>query len=298
MLPVQIAFDFESAPSETSRIASNLQVPPPAKAPRSHTLRSDAESAARIAPVAPVALLERHQLTAGLEAALRVRAASPLRLTVTDNRRTMISLRRHPRFMEVRLHHMFLYADQPMRDALADYLFDSDRVAAQQIGRFIEQHRERIRRNVPQSRIRLSTLGTHHDLAAVFRDVNQRYFDDAVDAQITWGRDAQVRRVRRSIKLGSYTARERLIRVHPALDAAYVPRFFIEYIVYHEMLHHVLPPKVTRGRRDLHGPSFQAREREFADYAQALHWERENLDRLLRRNVELRRTRRSATHSR
>jgi predicted metal-dependent hydrolase len=294
MLPVQIAFDFDSAPSETSRIASNVQMPPLPKSTRTRTLRPDAESAARIAPVAQ---LERHQLTAELETVLRSRAAAPLRLTVTDNRRTMISLRRRPRFMEVRLHHMFLYADQPTRDALADYLFDSDRVAAQQIGRFIEQHRERIRRHVPQPRSSLSTRGTHHDLAAVYRDVNQRYFDNAVDAHITWGRDAQVRRVRRSIKLGSYTARERLIRVHPALDAAYVPRFFIEYIVYHEMLHHVLPPKVTRGRRDLHGPTFQAREREFADYAQALHWERENLDRLLRRNVELRRTRRPAANA-
>jgi hypothetical protein len=293
MHPVQTAFDFASAvsvPAEPARIAPHAATAALEKT-RSRTLRPEPESASRIAPVAHT---ERHQLSTELEAALRARAQSALRLTVTDNRRTMISLRRRPRFMEVRLHHMFLHADQLTRDALADYLFDSDRVAAQQIGRFIEQHRERIRRAAPQPRSALSTRGTQHDLAEIYRAVNQRYFDNTVDAHITWGRDAQVRRVRRSIKLGSYTARERLIRVHPALDAAFVPRFFVEYIVYHEMLHHVLPAKVTRGRRDLHGPIFQAREREFAEYAQALHWERENLERLLRRNVEARRTRRPA----
>jgi len=41
----------------------------------------------------------------------------------------MISLRRRPRFMEVRLHHMFLEADLATRDALSDYLFRSDRSA-------------------------------------------------------------------------------------------------------------------------------------------------------------------------
>ena len=46
---------------------------------------------------------------------------------------------------------------------------------------------------------------------------------------------------RRSIKLGSYSATERLIRVHPALDRPWVPRYFVSYIVYHEMLHHVIP---------------------------------------------------------
>ncbi|HEX4354895.1 MAG TPA: SprT-like domain-containing protein [Polyangiales bacterium] len=219
----------------------------------------------------------------GLEAALRAQVATPLRLTITDNRRTMISLRRRPPFMELRLHHMFLQADQATRDALADYLFHSDRSAGQAIGRFIERHRERIRRHTPRTRIHLSTAGTHFDLSDIYQTVNRDYFDGDVDAHITWGRDPQLRRVRRSIKLGSYTSRDRLIRVHPALDAAYVPRFFIEYIVYHEMLHHVLLPKVTRGRRDLHGPAFQARERLFLDYARALQWERDNLDRLLRR---------------
>jgi predicted metal-dependent hydrolase len=115
--------------------------------------------------------------------------------------------------------------------------------------------------------------------------VNARYFASRVETKISWSRDHQLRTRRRlrSIKLGSYTARDKLIRVHPALDAAFVPRFFVEYIVYHEMLHHVLPPRRSGKRRSLHGPEFQAREKDFEQFEAALQWERENLERLLSR---------------
>ena len=46
----------------------------------------------------------------------------------------------------------------------------------------------------------------------------------------------------------------------------------------------MLPARSSGGRRCLHGPEFQARERTFAHYHEALQWERENLDRLLRRS--------------
>jgi hypothetical protein len=301
MVAVQIAFDFFCRKPGTRLTASVVPAIPAMMATTATTASEPRVSYALPTRVAHQAAPELSEVQAALEVSLRSAVDVPLRLTITDNRRTMISLRRGQHFVEVRLHHMFLQADGPTRDALSAYLFLSDRRAAQHIGRFIEQHRGHIRREAARRPIYISTLGTHHDLSEVYRTINQRYFDDAVNARITWGRDPHASRARRSIKLGSYTARERLIRVHPALDAAFVPRFFIEYIVYHEMLHQVLPPKLQHGRRDLHGPAFKARERQFADYVVALRWERDNLDRLLRRRVDGRkagsRTRRQTTRT-
>jgi predicted metal-dependent hydrolase len=233
------------------------------------------------------------ELSAALELALRARCGVPLRLTVTDNRRTMLSLHKRKHLVEVRLHHMFLRAEAPIWDALSDYLFQSDRAAAGVIARYIEQHRRHIRR--PEERaLALATSGVHHDLHEIGREINQRYFEGQADVHLTWGRGQaappRARATRRSIKLGSYTSRDRLIRVHPALDAAFVPRFFVAYIVYHEMLHHVVPPTVQNGRRDLHGPAFQARERQFEQYHAALAWERDNLDKLLQNRGRRRKT--------
>jgi hypothetical protein len=75
---------------------------------------------------------------------------------------------------------------------------------------------------------------------------------------------------------------ERLIRVHPILDRPWVPRYFVSYIVYHEMLHHVIPQSQGSGRRMLHPPIFQARERLFRDFDRALAWEKAHIGRLLK----------------
>ena len=230
-------------------------------------------------------------LAQALELALRARYGGrtpSLRLRVTDNVRTMVSLRRDKLRdqIEARVHHMFLHAPPEIWTALGEYLFSAERDAARTIARYIEQQRQRIRR--PERRpVELSPRGRHHDLHEICRAINERYFAGEVSVNVTWARNqsGKPHSSRRSIKLGSYTSRDRLIRVHPALDAGFVPRYFVEYIIYHEMLHHVLPPKLQNGRRELHGPAFVARERQFQDYKAALQWERENLGKLLRRRA-------------
>ena len=279
----QLGFDFARtqapSPASVDLAAARARQVNQASVPR----LASPEPTAPVSPAAPEPdALPATELSAALELQLRARCGVPLRLTVTDNRRTMLSLHRRKELIEVRLHHMFLRAEADLWDTLGEYLFANDRTAAGVIARYIEQHRTHIRR--PEARpIALATAGVHHDLSEICRDVNQRYFDAQAEVHITWGRGnaSKARATRRSIKLGSYTSRDRLIRVHPALDAAFVPRFFVEYIVFHEMLHHVVPPTVQNGRRDLHGPAFQARERKFEHYHAALAWERDNLGRLL-----------------
>jgi len=87
-----------------------------------------------------------------------------------------------------------------------------------------------------------------------------------------------------------------LIRIHPVLDRAWVPRYFVAYVVYHEMLHHMIPSargnarqassniasaKGQIARRVLHPPEFLERERQFRGYDRALDWERRHINRLL-----------------
>jgi hypothetical protein len=280
MVATQTAFDFEAcfAPEPAAPRGPAAERPTSAAPPPRREVTRRTRTAA-----APEATFDR-EANEQLEAALQSAIALPVRITLTDNRRTMISLERSPRRMHVRLHHMFARADAGTLHALGQYLASSDRAAAQQIGRFIEQHRTSIRGRTVRP-VQLSAVGLHHNLNDIYRDVNARYFASRVEAKISWSRDQQLRSRRRprSIKLGSYTARDKLIRVHPALDAAFVPRFFVEYIVYHEMLHQVLPPRRSGKRRSLHGAEFQAREKVFEQFEAALHWERDNLDRLLSR---------------
>ena len=205
-------------------------------------------------------------------------------VTLTDNRYTMISVRRVPkeRRYEVRLHHMFADADPVITRALARYVADNDPDSSRILGEFIDQNagyvRGRARRQPTQV---IYTAGEFHDLRQIFDDLNVRYFDNKIDAAITWGaRNGRPRR-RNSIKMGSYSVEDRLIRIHRSLDREFVPRFFVAWIVFHEMLHQVHDIRVKNGRREFHSKEFLADEALYEQYDEAKSWERRHLDALL-----------------
>lgn len=176
---------------------------------------------------------------------------------------------------------MFLDAPAAVGDALVRYVTRGDREASAVLGDYIDDNGFRLarrNRNVP-----LTTKGKHHDLLALFAQANERYFDGAINALITWGKRPTTKsETRKTIKLGSYSAVDRMIRIHPALDQKWVPRYFVAYIVYHEMLHHVIPGSRGLGRVNLHPPEFKEREREFRHFERSLVWEKKHIARLLR----------------
>lgn len=212
---------------------------------------------------------------------LAARLGQPIRLVVTDNRSTMLSARPKGGRLEVRLHHMFLTAEENVLDAVGDYLSDSDTRAAETIDRFIEENRARfVAPGPPQTALR--SEGRHHDLRAIVDDLAGRHFGGQVDVRITWAKRVQPKRRQRSLQLGTYLPEERLIRIHPVLDQPWIPGFFVEAVVFHEMLHHDMPAVVQNGRRHYHTRAFRKRERSFEFHSAAQQWQKDNLWRLLR----------------
>src|SRR5213075_3179426 len=78
---------------------------------------------------------------------------------------------------------------------------------------------------------------------------------------------------------------ERLVEkwINPDHDQPFVPPWFLRYILYHEMLHAVVPDEAgPNGRRCVHTEKFYERERKFPRYRSARKWEEDNLARFLR----------------
>lgn len=237
-------------------------------------LQADLETAARRA---------ESDLQADLEAAARI----PVHLIITDNRSTIMSLRHdrvHGRAV-VRLHRMFLAAGADVVHALARWIHaPRAKAATEPLNRFIRANRGQIAAPRPVH-VTLEPHGTHFALDRIFDEVNQAEFGGNVDAGITWGRMPTTRR-RRSIRFGSYYPRENVIRIHPLLDQAFVPGYFVRYIVFHEMLHAALGiEEPSEGRRRIHTRAFLSRERAYVEYARAVAWQANpsNLNRLLSR---------------
>ena len=200
----------------------------------------------------------------------------PVRLVVTNNRSTMLSYREEGRLLRLRLHRMFLAAPPLVHAALVAYLASEDPKA----GRLLDAFVASAPHSPPPART-LRPRGRCHDLQEIWRELNARFFAGGSRAQVTWG-SAGSRRRRRSIQLGCYLPQDRLIRIHPSLDQEFVPRSYVAWIVFHEMLHEVFGVAAGGGRHSVHPPELVAIEETFPEYQLCKAWEAANIARLLR----------------
>lgn len=210
---------------------------------------------------------------------LSSRLARPSQVYFTKNRSTMMSWREHQGVLTLRLHKMFQSAPNLVWEALVSYIGAQDAVAGRVLDRFIQTNPREI-----ESAAEGTALGQCFDLREIFSATNAEFFHNGCLASITWGRAGSTGKgkARRSIILGSYSERENLIRIHPCLDQAFVPRFYLGWVVYHEMLHEVLGVEQTGVRRRVHTPEFIILEESFPQFAEAKAWEKTHLSRLLR----------------
>ena len=218
-----------------------------------------------------------------LEEALRARIGPQVLLRLTENTSTMISFKRRGRALYVRAHEMFTDAPDDVLDALALFVTKEHipKKEASLLDGWIERHRELLTEARAEV-LRIQPFGETHDLSAMFDRLNATCFQGKIEAKITWTRAAKGQR-RTSIHMGTYSDELKLIRIHPALDQAFVPDFFVEFVVFHEMLHQVHGVMGHgEGRRAVHPPAFRADEKRFPRYAEARRWEKDNLKRLLR----------------
>jgi hypothetical protein len=124
-----------------------------------------------------------------------------------------------------------------------------------------------------------TAIGRVYDLNRIFLRVNRRHFDGEIEKPVlTWSK-----RRTRSI-LGHHDAAHDTITISKTLDSPEVPEWFVEYIMFHEMLHIKHRARIINGRRYYHTPAFRAEEKSYPKYEQAQEW----LDRVIRTRQVLR----------
>jgi len=216
-----------------------------------------------------------------IEDYLTSKCSSPVVVVFTDNSSTMIHVRRKSGYT-VRLHRMFAEAPEGVLSALAVYMkWPKHGASNAKLSSFIKEHSHLVRTRTRQPGIK--TQGQVYDLREIYDNLNKEYFDGCVKKPITWGRAFKGRR-KRSIRFGCVDHNDGLIRINPALDAGFVPDYFIEYIVYHEMLHCLVDSRRSANGRNMpHHGGFREREKKFKRYGEALDWQKKNLCRFLGR---------------
>jgi predicted metal-dependent hydrolase len=109
-----------------------------------------------------------------------------------------------------------------------------------------------------------SARGFFYDLDAVFEELNTRFFHGLMARpRMSWSQT----KTRRT--LGHYDPAHNAIIISKIFDHAAMPRFALEYVVYHEMLHLKHPVRLRGSRRCVHSAEFQAEEKLFPKMAEA-----------------------------
>ena len=110
----------------------------------------------------------------------------------------------------------------------------------------------------------LSPQGRFYDLDTVFEDLNRRFFHGLMGRpRMSWS-PTKTRRI-----LGHYDPAHNAIVISRVFDHPAIPRYVVEYIVYHEMLHLKHPVRLRGSRRCVHSAEFQAEEKLFPELDRA-----------------------------
>jgi len=110
----------------------------------------------------------------------------------------------------------------------------------------------------------LSPKGQIYDLEEIFEDLNRRFFHGLLARPLlSWSRE----RARNS--LGHYDPAHNAVIISRVFDHPRAPRYVLEYIMYHEMLHLKHPVKLRGSRRCVHSAEFQAEEKSFPQLEEA-----------------------------
>ena len=168
----------------------------------------------------------------------------------------------------VRLSDLLEGAPDPVLRAIAHILLAKiyrkpiERTQAARYRRYVHSHDIRSKAHlVRQARGRKRigpAKGRVYDLDQIFEDLNLRLFGGMMARpQMSWSQG------RARNLLGHYDPAHNAIVVSRIFDHPAVPRYAVEYIVYHEMLHLRHPVKLNGSRRCVHSAEFRAEEKLF-----------------------------------
>lgn len=186
-------------------------------------------------------------------------------LIITDNKTSLLSYKKTSSTCIIRLHRMFLSADKATIKDIAQFVLTGKSSG------LIRQFIKHCQGDYPCKPARLPKIihqGRVYNLMELFSELNYEYFEGRVNCLITWS-DSSSKKYTKTKTLGSYHKGHNLIKINRILDSFAVPKYFIKYVIYHEMLHADIGIAKINGRNHAHTATFKRREKLYKDYAKA-----------------------------
>jgi hypothetical protein len=202
-----------------------------------------------------------------------------LKIQLHENTWTMVSLSSRGRTRALRLHRIFAWAPEPVLDAVVRSFFarenhSSMRALRARILDFVEANRGLAMAKLSTLRL-LSSGGAVYDLSVVEQGVRRKYLPACPRVRIGWSQRATPSLMGKWVAMPD--GERNVIVINRLLDNAGVPAFYLDYVVFHELLHEIIPVRRHAGRWVHHPSEFRRKEQQFPHFEEALSWERQHI---------------------
>lgn len=183
--------------------------------------------------------------------------------------------------IELNKHTVFIRISLVIQDAPVDVLqalgtilflklfrYKPDKTARQRYQRYVDEH---VAPNLPEIKRRISphytAAGRYFDLSEIFERINEEWFEGKIkQPRLGWSLTPSYTR------LGFYDAERNLLVISRIFDSKKTKPQVLEFLMYHEMLHIIIPAERVNGRRRIHPPVFKEAERRFPEYQKIQQW--------------------------
>jgi hypothetical protein len=185
-----------------------------------------------------------------------------------------LTIRRRDEQVIVRFSDLLARAPVPVLEGAAALLLSriyrkrTPRALIAPYNEYAKSHKTRQRvQQMRRGRVRPPSLhpaGEQFDLDRMFDELNARYFkNDLQKPHLGWSRQAWRR------QFGSFDPGPNQILLNRRMDRPEVPRYVVEYVLYHEMLHVKHPTRKSGCSLVSHSPEFRAEEKLFPEFERA-----------------------------
>lgn len=203
-------------------------------------------------------------------------------LKIKDYKSTYIRLLKSQSKMKISLHKLFLHAPDIIQNAVVNFCIDKDKSSYIMIKTYANIFFSNLDYSNRLDYKKLITKGDCFDLKQIYENLNIIYFNNSLKLNITWFEKPKYRRYSH-FTFGSFDKNLKLIRINKLIDQQHFPFYFINYIVYHEMLHSICPVEIdVKGNKKIHTKKFKALEKKFAYYKESQEFEKKILNKGLK----------------
>src|SRR5262245_28357949 len=233
-----------------------------------HRMGSETAGFAKLASAARIKYLEETLRGLILRSRAELLRDGGLKIQLHENTWTMVSLSSRGRSRTLRLHRIFARAPEPVLEAVVRSFFarensGSMRELRARILDFVETNRGLPVANASMLR-RLSAGGMVYDLAAVEQGVRRKYLPGCPRVRIGWSQRATPSLMGKWVAMPA--GERNVIVINRLLDNPGVPAFYLDYVVFHELLHEIIPVRRQAGRWVHHPSEFRRKERQFPHF--------------------------------